>query len=54
MTIGELIDRIRAIEELETELELIQRTRDEFLDPTTKINNLEQLISFYRRQEIDE
>lgn len=53
MTVGELIDAIAQIKELERDIEKVMDEADTYINPGKKVEELEQLIGIYRSRDIE-
>lgn len=53
MTVGDLIDRIENIEELEAQIEILKANWGDYLDPERKLKELENLIAIYKSEVIE-
>lgn len=53
MTIRELREVIKRIEELEEQLEIVKKNPDAFYDSASRIKEIENLISIYSSEEIE-
>jgi hypothetical protein len=54
MTVGDLIKTLKDIEDLEEKLRMLIQNKERWPHAEQKIKDLEQLISYYKAQQLDE
>lgn len=53
MTVGDLIDAIERIKELEKKRQIIINSYDDYMDADRKIKEIDTLIGIYRSESLD-